>query len=596
MKRTLILLMLCPCGALFSQVGVGTSTPMAVLDIEASNSVTPSNTDGFLIPRVSAFPVTNPTASQQGMQLYLTTAVDAKKPGFYYWDFPTLSWITIDSNKNWKSDGNEGTDPEDHFIGTTDEVPLHFRVNNIAAGRIESESSDYHGNVAFGVTALSSNTTGFLNVAVGSAALFSNTTGNHNTAVGYRNLYHNITGLGNVSVGMMNLFGNTVGGKNVAMGYQSLFNNTSGSNNVAIGNVSLFTNTTGSHNIASGYQILHSNTTGSFNIGTGYSALFNNTTGSYNIALGSQSLFNNSTGDYNIALGYRTLEKNTTGNNNISIGNNSLNGNISGNNNLAFGVYTLPSNTTGSDNIAIGRGSLTNNTEGFNNITIGLDAMHRNTTGGTNVAIGNRALANNSTGYHNTAIGHSAGSNLNGYRFNVTTLGFESGYHIFGNNEVAIGNQSTEKIVGQVDFSVLSDARIKDNVSENVPGLSFIKKLRPVTYNLNIRKQEDIVKKDKSIESSEWDGKYDIEKIRQTGFLAQEVAAAAKSLNYDFNGVHIPKNGEGLYAVSYASFVMPLVKAVQEQDAEIQQLKEKLKKYENLEARLLKLEGAAETP
>ena len=64
----------------------------------------------------------------------------------------------------------------------------------------------------------------------------------------------------------------------------------------------------------------------------------------------------------------------------------------------------------------------------------------------------------------------------------------------------------------------------KDNVKDNIPGLDFIIRLRPVTYNLNIHRQNEMVsswtgKKD----SADWRGKYDIEKIRFSGFLAQDV-------------------------------------------------------------------------
>ena len=46
--------------------------------------------------------------------------------------------------------------------------------------------------------------------------------------------------------------------------------------------------------------------------------------------------------------------------------------------------------------------------------------------------------------------------------------------------------------------------------------------------------------------------------------LAQEVEKVAKDLKYDFNGVYKPKNDKHVYGLSYADFVAPLVKAVQE--------------------------------
>ncbi|MDR6195325.1 hypothetical protein [Siphonobacter sp. SORGH_AS_0500] len=82
----------------YAQLGVGTSTPKAQLDVTASNPSTPSNTDGLLIPRVSAFPATNPTAEQNGMMVFLTTASGNKLPGFYYWNESSKAWKSIYSS------------------------------------------------------------------------------------------------------------------------------------------------------------------------------------------------------------------------------------------------------------------------------------------------------------------------------------------------------------------------------------------------------------------------------------------------------------------------------------------------------------------
>jgi len=60
---------------------------------------------------------------------------------------------------------------------------------------------------------------------------------------------------------------------------------------------------------------------------------------------------------------------------------------------------------------------------------------------------------------------------------------------------------------------------------------------------------------------------------RYSGFLAQEVEKAAKESDYDFSGVHAPRNEHDLYSLTYAEFVVPLVKAVQEQQHQIDELK-----------------------
>lgn len=64
--------------------------------------------------------------------------------------------------------------------------------------------------------------------------------------------------------------------------------------------------------------------------------------------------------------------------------------------------------------------------------------------------------------------------------------------------------------------------------------------------------------------------------IRQTGFIAQEVAIAAKAAGFDFNGLHVPENDNDNYSLSYDKFVVPLVKAVQEQQVIIEDQNKKI--------------------
>ncbi len=61
--------------------------------------------------------------------------------------------------------------------------------------------------------------------------------------------------------------------------------------------------------------------------------------------------------------------------------------------------------------------------------------------------------------------------------------------------------------------------------------------------------------------------------MRRSGFIAQEVEEAAKESGYIFDGLHVPKNDNEHYSLSYALFVVPLVKAVQELSAQNDSLK-----------------------
>lgn len=83
----------------FAQVGINTTTPKAQLEIKSSNQVAPANTDGILIPKIDAFPTTNPTIEQQGMMVYLTTTFSGNTPGFYFWDNSVTTWKPIGSSQ-----------------------------------------------------------------------------------------------------------------------------------------------------------------------------------------------------------------------------------------------------------------------------------------------------------------------------------------------------------------------------------------------------------------------------------------------------------------------------------------------------------------
>ncbi|NND63670.1 MAG: hypothetical protein HKN48_10830 [Flavobacteriaceae bacterium] len=97
------------CTTIHSQVGVGTISPKSIIDIPATNQATPSNTDGILIPRIDAFPITNPGADQNGMLVFLTTNVGTYEVGFHYWDHPNTQWVGI-GTEEWKKGVNAGGD------------------------------------------------------------------------------------------------------------------------------------------------------------------------------------------------------------------------------------------------------------------------------------------------------------------------------------------------------------------------------------------------------------------------------------------------------------------------------------------------------
>ncbi|MEO6130914.1 MAG: tail fiber domain-containing protein, partial [Saprospiraceae bacterium] len=157
-------------------------------------------------------------------------------------------------------------------------------------------------------------------------------------------------------------------------------------------------------------------------------------------------------------------------------------------------------------------------------------------------------------------------------RTNVTLLGYGiADGQCTASQQVLLGNTATGQIRAQVTgITAYSDARFKTNVKENVAGLDFILKLKPVTYNVRpveLHKiwgtPDSLVNK---IDHSQ------IEQQTQIGFLAQDVETAAKEAGFDFPGIDVPRNDKEVYTLRYVDFIMPIVKSVQELNNKVDQL------------------------
>jgi len=373
-----------------------------------------------------------------------------------------------------------------------------------------------------------------------------------------------------------------------------MYYNTSGSSNTAIGLGALTHNTTGYSNIAIGVYAAFSNTTQANLVAVGDSALYNNSTGYLNTALGSKTLWLNTTGFDNTALGSRALQNNTSGWNNTAVGIEALINNSTGNYNTAIGSNSLYANTTGYRNTTVGEGSNLLNTTGYNNTAFGQGSLILTTTGWQNTAIGSATLNINETGSYNTTLGYNTGPN--GYNYvNTTCLGIDA--TATGFNMVRIGNTFVTSIGGYVNWSNISDGRFKENVKEDVPGLSFITQLRPVTYQLNrdkINELNGVNERRNKIKQENPETEFlsgDKYSEVTTGFIAQEVEDVAKKLGFTFSGVDAPKNDNDFYGLRYAEFVVPLVKAVQELNDENNLLKTEIENTKiQLQQVMLKLQ------
>ncbi|MFI5172318.1 MAG: tail fiber domain-containing protein [Chitinophagales bacterium] len=373
----------------------------------------------------------------------------------------------------------------------------------------------------------------------------------------------------NTGIGKQALFNNTSGYENVAVGEYALFANNGGFKNTAIGIYSLTSNTSGFNNTASGYQSLYSNTSGDYNTASGHQSLYNNTDGNYCTAIGNNALYTNSTGNSNVAVGHQTMYYNSTGTQNTATGNDALRTNSTGTNNTAMGFQSLFANTVGNFNTAFGNATLANNTTGIYNTAAGNISLNSNTTGSYNTAYGHSSGNVYSTNAQCTFLGYDADQDVSALT-NSTAVGAAS--RISASNQVRIGSSTVTSIGGFANWTNVSDGRYKENVQENVPGLEFITELNPVTYTLDVNGISSFLHEDEhgdEIGDSDRDAinkkaREDKSKIVYSGFIAQDVEAAANKIGYDFSGVDKPENENSLYGLRYAEFVVPLVKAVQE--------------------------------
>jgi hypothetical protein len=461
----------------------------------------------------------------------------------------------------WMLTGNSGTNPASHFLGTTDNQPLIFRVNNISSGMIDQINK----NVLFGFkAAFSLDPASTENTIIGDSAFYaSNTQSSGNTIIGY--------GAQAKSSGPIHY--NTVIGQHAGQNNTGLWNTIigeeAGMNNESLGNVFIgskagMQNTTGFGTFV-GDNAGTKNITGQANAFFGTYAGLNNTTGSWNTNIGAYSLYGNTTGNYNSSTGFQSLYSNATGNENTASGANALYANTSGSFNTATGTNSLVNNTGGLSNTAMGSYSLVSNTLGIINTATGHRALQNNLTGSENVASGYFALNTNTTGSFNTAIGTYADVTTNNLT-NATAIGYAAAVN--ASNKVRIGNTAVTVIEGQVAFTFPSDGRFKTNVSDDIKGLAFIMKLRPVSYNFQSKKYDAFINGEVRYASNV--DFTESEKQRHNGFIAQEVETAAKETGYEFDGLVLPKTNKDAYGLSYSQFVVPLVKAVQEQQSIIE--------------------------
>jgi hypothetical protein len=294
------------------------------------------------------------------------------------------------------------------------------------------------------------------------------------------------------------------------------------------------------------------------NIYLGENAGDANNFGTSNVFIGSDSGPVNIVGSWNTFMGTESGMSNQAGNQNTFIGNRAGYSNTIANENTYIGAYAGQFTSDGQHNSFVGVTTGNNNTSGSENSFFGAHAGFFNTSGSYNTLVGNFAGENSDLGNYNTALGFEADF-ASGNLLNAMALG--AGAVASANNSVVIGNTSVTSIGGQVGWSTFSDARLKTNIEENTLGMDFIKGLRTVSYEYTAAGQQG---------------------IRYHGLIAQDVDRLASEMGVNFSGVVRPENAQSYYSLRYSEFVIPLIKAVQEQQVQMDKMEERIDELEQI--------------
>lgn len=551
-----------------AQVGIGTVIPDGALDIVSTN-------DGLLIPRVAltstatVLPVITGTTSEL---VYNTATTGDVTPGFYYLSSATGPWVRLAT-----ATASPEIDPKVQS-SILNRIPK-WNGTGLVDGIVNDDGVRVGigtgASIPLGALEINSTNDGLVIPRV--ALLFGATLPQPLAAPTTSELIYNTATVGtspnNVTPGFYFWTGSRW--ERFVTGAQTGWSTTGNAGLVATTN---FLGTTDAVDVSFRRNNSAAGRIGATSTSFGVSALAANT-GANNTAFGTNALSANNTPSDNTAIGFNALAINTqnadTGALNTAVGSGALANLNGGNNNTAVGynaLNRLP--TTARFNTALGSNALSgiNTNASINNVAIGFNTMVTAGTLTECVAIGSNALvntANNTT--RNTAVGTNAGSNITSGSDNVAIGANAQVPNATGANQVRIGSATIGYAGVQVAWTTTSDKRWKKSIKDSELGLDFLKTLRPVSY----------------IRNNDEKGK------TEYGFIAQELEAAFEKVGDSNNGV-ISKDDAGMLGVRYNDFISISVKAIQEQQLQIESLQKKneelLKMNEAIMKRLEALE------
>lgn len=297
------------------------------------------------------------------------------------------------------------------------------------------------------------------------------------------------------------------------------------------------------------------------NLFVGYNKAVFSASGTHNNCFGQYAGNSLSSGHYNCLIGYQAGYNVTSCIGNVFLGRQSgFNTTASANWNIFIGDQCGYSNTSGYGNNFIGAATAFINTTGSWNTFLGHLAGLSITTGNYNVLIGHHADVGSGNLTNAAAIGNyaivSASNNMVFGSSDVVGWGFGCSP---GTSAIKVGSSASNGngagLTKTGIWTNASDSTKKCNIRPIPYGLNEILKLRPVTYQLKDLRVSDI------------------------GFLAQEVKLVLPEIVY---------GKEGEMTLSYGQVTAVLTKAMQEQQKQIEDLKNEVEELKQLLVKLSK--------
>lgn len=533
----------------------------AMLDISSPDK-------GFLVPRLTTH--TAIASPAIGLLVFNTTTNT-----FWYYNGTQWTEITFPVSEIRDTDGDtwisvENTPDEDiirfgaasdtsqlHFDGKT----LHWTNSSIYMGDQSGTLNSGNHNTYLGFRAGPNVTSGSRSTIIGSQAAQNGVSLFDQLIIGYlAGSSLNNPSDANVMIGIRAGRSSVVGRKNTFIGYEAGMNST-GNENTFIGHEAGERVTTGIHNTYVGLLAGARNHTGQENVAIGYGAHgeveYDYTVPTKNNVFIGWYAGRYSNGNSNVMIGHTAGERNQNGWNNTFVGYRSGSGNsatslteIDGINNAFFGWQAGMNCTSGSNNVFFGSKAGQTVTTGEQNVFIGYEAGYSLPVTTSNTL----AIANGLTNSKILIYGRFEDYGVGGKRVGINTT--------LPSHTFTVNGDAAKP--GGGEWATYSDQRVKSDIKPFEDGLDVVLQLEPVSFRYN----------DKA-------GVSDTE-TEFIGFVAQDVENVAPYMVSQYDDSDGPSGLSDKRVFDGSALTQILVNAIQEQQAQISNLEDRIARLEKL--------------